>query len=205
MMRIPTFCLLLLSLFSLRADEFDFPDFPVPEIRTPPPAQAENREIFTGWPHLPEALRTFAPPEMEGVSEWALPPSQLLVVANPLDLPDAYRQLGEAITQAELEIEPPLILLLHADGNVSVGVRVQDAEIPPLPIGVDVSPLPAMRLYLQPVVGHEARRAQPAFARAAGDIRQHAAQQGQSLQTRDLFLFPGMENTLLFGMRLDNP
>ena len=188
--------------------EFEFGEILIPETFAHPAPVAEDRRIFQGWTQLPAAAVEFDLPRGDAVEEMALPAGNLLVVANPANLPQAYALIANAVKETELEVSPPLMIVIHADDNVSVGLRVKGDDIPPLPLGADISPQPPMRWLLVRVEldeDAEARRGEPAFVRAAARLRREARERDLRLLTRELYLFPGAENTLLFGMRLENP
>ncbi|MCH8511601.1 MAG: hypothetical protein LAT83_08095 [Kiritimatiellae bacterium] len=198
-------CVLLTGLG--RPGDFEFNEILIPETFERPAPTVENRRIFQGWEHLPQSVREFETPPGKIVEEMALPAGNLLVVANPANLARAYALIGDAVKKAELEVSPPLMIVIHADDNVSVGLRVDGEDIPPLPLGADISPLPPMRWLLVRVEleeAAEARRAEPAFVRAAARLRLEARERNLQLHARELYLFPGQENTLLFGMRVEN-
>ncbi|MCC5848394.1 MAG: hypothetical protein JJU29_09885 [Verrucomicrobia bacterium] len=133
-------CVLLTGLG--RPGDFEFNEILIPETFERPAPTVENRRIFQGWEHLPQSVREFETPPGKIVEEMALPAGNLLVVANPANLARAYALIGDAVKKAELEVSPPLMIVIHADDNVSVGLRVDGEDIPPSPSARTSAPFP---------------------------------------------------------------
>lgn len=178
------------------------------QIPTPPPAEAPqepDRTLASGWDRLPASLRDVEFPDQEEVAEMVLPAGPLLVVANPPRVSDAYQQIAEALEATGLTPVPPLVLVLHADDNVSLGCRVEGEIKGPLPMGVSVSPQPARRLLVTRVDVSQATRRDPALPAATGHLRRETAARGLLAPSRELFLLPGSGHTTLLGLPVNAP
>ncbi|MCC5844821.1 MAG: hypothetical protein JJU05_11270 [Verrucomicrobia bacterium] len=172
---------------------------PARQLREPP---EENRNLFEAWDRLPEALRTPLP-EVEAVQTLTLPAGLFLAVPNPVNLPDAYTLLSRALLQADLAPVAPLVVLIHTDGNVSVGCRVNMTESTPLPLGTDLSYMPERRLLVTSIEADTARRTESNLAAAAARLRQHAHRHNITVQTRELYLLPQSPGQILFGLLIE--
>ena len=197
--------LLCLTLLRLPAEDIDLftrdldlsgLELPVRDVQ--PPAE-ENQNLFEAWDALPEAFRTLESAS-EDIHTLTLPGGPFLAVPNPVNLPNAYRLLDQALTQAKLKPLAPLVVLIHADNNVSVGSRVHMTESIPLPLGSDLSTMPERRLLVIPIETDTAHRTHPALVTAAARLQQHARAHNLTLQTRELYLLPLAPDTVLFGL-----
>lgn len=167
-----------------------------PDLQAPPET---NRHLFEAWTLLPEALRTL-PPGAETVDVLDLPAGPFLAVPNPVSLPLAYEQLAGALKSGGLHPIAPLVVLIHADNNVSVGCRVQRNGSTPLPLGTDLGEMPRRRLLVTPVTVQTACRTEPALVTAAARLRDYARENGQPVETRELYLLPVAPGLILFGL-----
>jgi len=169
------------------------------EIREPPEA---NRHLFEAWDTLPEALRT-PQPDGAAIQIFTLPAGPFLAVPNPLNLPEAYALLSLALLQADLTPLTPLVVLIHADGNVSIGCRVKMTDSSPLPLGTDLSHMPERRLLVTAIEADTALRTESNLVAAAARLRQHAQRHNLSVQTRELYLLPQSPGHIRFGLLIE--
>ncbi len=206
--RLRFFLLACLPVLSLTAEDIDLftRDLDLSGLRLPsetaeaPPR--ENRRLFEAWETLPEALREMQP-EPEAMYLLDLPAGPFLAVPNPVSLPGAYALLNRALDEGGLEPQAPLIVLMHADDNVSVGCRVTLTESKPLPLGADLSRMPGRRLLVTAIEAETARRTETALVTAAARLRRYAHEEGLSVQTRELYLLPIAPGRVLFGLLID--
>lgn len=200
--------LLLFALFAASLPAEDLFDFEVDLSRIrpadrPEPA-AENRNIFESFDTLPEALRGLEA-EGGGFHDLILPQGPYVVAANTPSLPAAYDLIARALETEGLTLFPLLTLLVHADGNVSVGVPVQIEESRPLPLGTDLARLPERHILAVAVEAETSHRNQPAFVDAAARIRREAHRRGLRADTRELYVFPLRKSKVLVGLLVDKP
>jgi hypothetical protein len=201
------FRVLLISLACLRTGgedidlftrDLDLSGLQMPGRSDRQPSEA-NRNLFEAWGDLPEALRSLETEE-KAFQMLTLPYGPFLAVPNPLSLPEAIHRLKGALEEADLTPLAPLVVLIHADDNISVGCRVAVTESRPLPLGTDLSSMPARRLLVTAIEADTARRTEPALVQAAARLRRYAMENSLTVQTRELYLIPIEPGRILFGL-----
>lgn len=174
-----------------------------PPARNPEQRPEVNRDLFEAWDALPETLRTPDLGEEKAIEVLTLPAGPFLAVPNPASLPKAYALLNRALLEGDLRPLAPLIALLHTDGNVSIGCRVQSKASRPLPLGSDLSFMPELRLLVKVVSADAAQRTDPRLVSAAARLREHARQESLAVSSREHYLLPLEPGRIFLGLRLD--
>jgi hypothetical protein len=158
------------------------------------------RHLFAAFDQAPRAE---APPAEKGLQTLELPAALYLVTPNPARIDTAYRHLHQAVDQLNLQTGFPLKIVLHTDGNFSVGCRIKQAVEEALPAGTDISPQPATRLAGLWRDIQIADKTHPLVIQAVVDLRQAALEQEQILDTSEIYFLPVEPGKVFVGMRVN--
>lgn len=172
---------------------------PLPEKEAGP-----GREIFRGFDslRLPAAGKNVIRQEKEGVLRITLPESLYLVAPNPADLEQTYENIETALAERNLNVRPPLKLVLHADGNFSAALALEGTSPGDLPSGLDLSPRPATRYAALAADIRILRKDQASVLEAYLQLKERAENQGIDLDTREFFFFPESPGRVYFALRI---
>ncbi len=154
---------------------------------------------------LPSPAEEGGEVEAAGLVRVELPMGPLLVAANPVRLDEAWRLLGRTAREAGLVPVPPLLVLLHADGNFSAGCPLRADAPVALPQGADISPHPGGVLHGVWAEIPEARRDHPAVLAAYQRLRALLDEKGLRPDTREIYFLPGSRGWVLIALRTDAP
>jgi len=217
----PVFCLIIgLSAAAVGAQPADLDDWsgeldlsiletpsPTPSPTEPPDVPAES--LFSLFDRLPERR---PPPENafaavvpgSDLHLLHLPAAQYLVVPNPPRVDEAYLRLTDAVERADLSPVFPLKTVLHADGNFSVAVALPETVERAVPVGTDLSPLPALRLIGIHADIPVARRDHPKVVNAFLRLREAARSAGFVLDTSEFYFLPRTPGSVFFALRVES-
>ena len=175
-------------------------ELPTPASPTPAPASGLSRvHLFDAW-EVVAAL----PEDATATVHLIVPEGTYLVSPNTERIASAYQRLaGEQ--NADWVFAAPLKVVLHADGNVSVAIRVKGEADRQLPPGLDLSPLPELKLAGKVVDIQVADRTHPLVMQAFTDIRRDALKAGWNLDRREFFFFPLEPGKVWFGLKVMAP
>jgi len=155
--------------------------------------------LFSGIEKAPQPER----PELEtGVQILTFSKGTTLVTPNAPRIDDAYRQLGEVVSAKHLKTQFPLKVILHADGNVSVGCGISEPVRTALPPGVDISPQHGMKLMGTFADVQMAERSHPPVVEAVVQIRKAAQASNLTVDTSEIYFLPLEPGKVWVGLML---
>lgn len=171
--------------------------------KTPPAPESESevpaRHLFFAFDQAP---KVDAPEAEEGLVRLRLPRAPYLVAPNAARVDTAYRNLGKVANSLNLKPRFPLKLVLHADGNVSVGCALEEDPETALPPGIDISPRPALPLAGIWADVQVADKTHPQVLAAVVALRRHAAEADLDLDTSELYFLPAAPGKVLVALRI---
>jgi hypothetical protein len=179
-------------------------DITLPPASTPTPSAESNLprvHLFERW-EAAAGFPTFAlPEETTSTFQLVIPEGTYVVAPNAARISEAYQQLA-ALQEADWAFSAPLKVVLHADGNVSVAIRMAEKGKLPLPPGLDLSPVPELRLVGNVADIQIADRVNPLVLGAFTGIQQDAEQAGWELDRREFFFLPLEPGKVWFGLKI---
>jgi hypothetical protein len=137
-----------------------------------------------------------------GLQILQLPKSPYLVAPNPARIDTAYQQMQHAVKQLKLQPVFPLKIVIHTDGNVSVGCAVENEITDALPPGTDLSPQPAITLAGIWADIQVADRKHPLVVAAFQELRKQSFEQKVTLDTSELYLLPAEPGKVFVALRV---
>ncbi|GEM_PF-1092061 len=170
---------------------------PSPDTSSEPETPALH--LFSGFEQAPSP----ALPKIEaGVQVLRFEKSITLVAPNTPRIDEAYRQLGDIVKSKKLKVTFPLKVILHADGNVSVGCGLETSIDTALPPGTDISPQEETTLMGTIADVQIAERSHPPVVEAVVRIRTHALKQGKHLDPSEIYFLPLEPGKVWVGLTL---
>jgi hypothetical protein len=161
---------------------------------------------FESLPPLPEpAEEQFQPVQETELSLLRLPAAGYLVVPNPPRIDMAYARLAQALAHLDQTPAFPLKVVLHADEKFSVAIALPEDRKEALPLGVDLSPLPAITLLGLYADIQLLRKDQPPVLEAYQTIRLYARSANVELDAAELYAIPLEPGRVFFALRIKNP
>jgi len=159
-----------------------------------------NIQKLTDWPEAPSGMPEPLPDNP--LVKMELPAATHLVVPNPPVLGDAYPRLQAAVDHLELTPRFPLKVLFHADSRFSVALALKEPPGEPVPLGVDLSPLPAMKVLGVTADIQLVERPHPPLVDAVRTLRLEARRLNIPLRTEEILLFPLEPGRVVVGMEI---
>ncbi|MGA0333454.1 MAG: hypothetical protein ACO3N7_05725 [Kiritimatiellia bacterium] len=188
-----------LDLSILREENGEEPETP---LRPPP------HHVFVDFDRLPavapaaEWLESF---QNGNLYLLRLPAASYLVAPNPPRVDTSYAALALALQELDLQARFPVKLVLHADGNFSVAVALAEPPDRPLPLGIDLSPLPALEFAAVEADIQLLDKTHPPVLDAYLRLQSLARSQGWTLDRKEFYFFPQSPGKVWFALRVQTP
>ncbi|MDF3127847.1 hypothetical protein P0Y35_01430 [Kiritimatiellaeota bacterium B1221] len=187
------------------SSEIDFSILDTTADDTDAPAAHPANHLFINFELLklpPTDQNLFQDTEQAGIKLLEFPAANYLVAPNPGRIDGAYTQLADAIAELDLQIRPPLKVVLHVDGNFSLALALEKDPQDFLPEGIDISPLPELRFVAVLADIQLLQKDHPPILEAYLQLQEAAQQYQWNLDRQEFYFFPQSPGKVWFALRV---